>query len=85
MKRNQKPKTKTIHKQKTEVPKGALLVTVHDAHPAGLTWLGAVEGFQVSPLGVTKFGQSGDINDLYQHYRIDTQAIVEAALAALAR
>jgi len=28
-------------------------------------------------LGVTKFGQSGDIIDLYKHYRIDSDAILE--------
>ncbi len=44
----------------------AALVTVADAHPAALSWLGAVRGHRVYPLGVAHFGQSGDIPDLYR-------------------
>jgi len=60
----------------------ASLVTVLDAHPATLDWLGATGGYHVVPLGVEKFGQCGDVPDLYHHYRIDTDAIVEAAAQA---
>ena len=31
------------------------------------------------------FGQSGDINDLYEHYGLDTEAILEAAARASLR
>jgi len=55
---------------------------VLDAHPASLDWLGAVGRYQVIPLGVENFGQSGDIPDLYHHYRIDTDAILEAIASA---
>ena len=55
------------------------LVTVIDGHPAALSWLGAVRGQRVSPLGTEKFGQTGDLPDLYRTYRLDTAAIVEAA------
>ena len=44
----------------------AALVTVLDGHPAALSWLGAVRGQRVVPLGVDHFGQSGDIPDLYR-------------------
>jgi pyruvate dehydrogenase E1 component len=30
------------------------------------------------PLGVDRFGQSGDIPDLFAEYRIDTAAIIDA-------
>ncbi|MFI4989207.1 MAG: hypothetical protein ACHQF3_17405, partial [Alphaproteobacteria bacterium] len=52
-------------------------------HPATLSWLGAVGRHRVHPLGVDHFGQSGDIPDLYRAYRIDTDAILDAAAAAL--
>jgi pyruvate dehydrogenase E1 component len=33
----------------------------------------------VVPLGVERFGQSGNIPDLYRAYGVDADAIVEAA------
>ena len=61
---------------------GAALVTVGDFHPATLSWLGAVAGNTIVPLGVDRFGQSGDIPDLYRAYGIDTDAILDAAARA---
>jgi pyruvate dehydrogenase E1 component len=58
---------------------GAALVTVGDFHPATLSWLGAVAHNPIVPLGVDRFGQSGDIPDLYHAYRIDADAILDAA------
>jgi pyruvate dehydrogenase E1 component len=55
------------------------LVTVIDGSPSALSWLGSVRGMRVSPLGVDRFGQTGDLPDLYQTYRLDADAIVEAA------
>jgi len=60
----------------------APLVTVGDFHPATLSWLGAVAGNPIVPLGVERFGQSGDIPDLYQAYGIDAEAILDAAARA---
>jgi pyruvate dehydrogenase E1 component len=60
----------------------ANLVTVVDGHPATLSWLGAVRGHKVRALGVEHFGQSGDLPDLYRHYRIDVDAILDACAAA---
>jgi pyruvate dehydrogenase E1 component len=37
---------------------GAALVTVGDFHPATLSWLGAVAGNTIVPLGIDRFGQS---------------------------
>jgi pyruvate dehydrogenase E1 component len=61
----------------------ARLVTVLDGHPATLSWLGAVLGHRVWPLGVTSFGQSADIPDIYRVHRLDADAIVDACAAAL--
>jgi pyruvate dehydrogenase E1 component len=61
---------------------GAALVTVGDFHPATLSWLGAVAHNPIAPLGIDRFGQSGDIPDLYRAYGIDTDAILDAAARA---
>jgi pyruvate dehydrogenase E1 component len=37
---------------------GAALVTVGDFHPTTLSWLGAVAGNAIIPLGVDRFGQN---------------------------
>src|SRR6516225_9371680 len=66
----------------TQLRPGAALVTVGDFHPATLSWLGAVAGNPIVPLGVERFGQSGDIPDLYQAYGIDAEAILDAAARA---
>ena len=39
----------------------------------------AVAGTTIVALGVDRFGQSGDIPDLYRAYGIDTEAILAAA------
>ena len=54
-------------------------MTVLDGHPATLSWLGSVARHRVVALGVDRFGQSGDIPDLYREYGLDVQAIVDAA------
>ncbi|HEX8444142.1 MAG TPA: transketolase [Allosphingosinicella sp.] len=55
------------------------LVTLLDGAPASLSWLGGVHGHRVSPLGLDRFGQTGALPDLYREYRLDVDAIVEAA------
>jgi pyruvate dehydrogenase E1 component len=55
------------------------LVTIIDGAPASLSWLGGVAGHKVSPLGIDRFGQTGNLADLYRAYRLDADAIVEAA------
>jgi pyruvate dehydrogenase E1 component len=37
----------------------------------------------VRALGVETFGQSGQIDDLYRAYRLDAEAILDAAATAL--
>ncbi len=57
---------------------GAGLVTVLDGSPAALSWLGGARGQRVSPLGTDRFGQTGDLPDLYAAYRLDADAIIDA-------
>ncbi|MFN5902979.1 MAG: transketolase [Novosphingobium sp.] len=54
------------------------IVTLLDGSPAALSWLGGVRGQRVSPLGIDRFGQTGDLPDLYHTYRLDADAVVEA-------
>ena len=63
----------------------AALITVSDSHPATLSWLGGVSEHRVVPLGVDRFGQSGDLPDLYRYYGIDQDAIIDAAARACLR
>lgn len=67
----------------SRLPATAGLVTVADAAPASLSWLGGVTGLRVAPLGVEKFGQTGSLADLYSAYRLDGEAIVEAVAELL--
>ena len=62
---------------------GAAIVSVLDGHPAAHGWMGAVRGQRVVPLGVDRFGQSGDIPDLYREYGLDESAILDACAQAL--
>ena len=57
------------------------LVSVLDGHPATLGWLGSVHGHRTRALGVTRFGQTGTIGDLYRAAGIDAQSIIQAACA----
>jgi pyruvate dehydrogenase E1 component len=54
------------------------LVTMIDGSPAALSWLGAVRGQRVSPLGTDRFGQTGDLPDLFRTYRLDAEAAIDA-------
>jgi pyruvate dehydrogenase E1 component len=65
------------------LPPHAGLVTIADAAPASLSWLGGVLGQRVAPLGVEKFGQTGSLAELYAAYRLDGSAITEAVAELL--
>jgi pyruvate dehydrogenase E1 component len=52
------------------------LVTVLDGHPHTLSFLGAVRCQPIGCLGVSDFGQSGDVDDLFSHFGIDVNTIV---------
>lgn len=63
------------------LPSTCTVVTVIDGHPATLSWLGSVCGHKTIPLGVEHFGQTGTIDDLYRHFRIDRTAIADTVRA----
>ena len=63
----------------------AAIVTVIDGHPATLSWLGSVANHSIVSLGVDRFGQSGDLPDLYHEYGIDSDAIINASAKALTK
>ncbi|MFF5989923.1 transketolase-like TK C-terminal-containing protein [Prauserella flavalba] len=56
------------------------LVTVLDGHPHTLSFLATINRVATTALGVTHFGQSGSLEDVYRHHGLDTDSIVRAAL-----
>jgi pyruvate dehydrogenase E1 component len=72
-----------VEKLLSALAPNAGLVTIADAAPASLSWLGGVLGQRVAPLGVDRFGQTGNLADLYAAYRLDGAAITEAAAEIL--
>jgi pyruvate dehydrogenase E1 component len=67
----------------SQLGRNAGLVTIADAAPASLSWLGGILGQRVAPLGVERFGQTGSLPDLYAAYRLDGNAITEATAEIL--
>jgi pyruvate dehydrogenase E1 component len=61
------------------------LVTVLDGHPHTLTFLATINQVPSTSLGVTRFGQSGSLQDVYRYHGIDTDSIVRAALDITSR
>jgi pyruvate dehydrogenase E1 component len=60
--------------------RAAPLVTVLDGHPHTLAFLAGIRGVPATHLGVTAFGQSGDLVAVHRHHGLDTDSIVGAAL-----
>jgi pyruvate dehydrogenase E1 component len=56
------------------------MVTVLDGHPHTLAFLAGIRGVPASHLGVTTFGQSGDLDSVYRYHGLDTETVVGAAL-----
>ncbi len=63
--------------------RAAPLVTVLDGHPHTLAFLAGVNRVRAVHLGVTRFGQSGDLDAVYRHHGLDTDSIVGAVLDAV--
>jgi len=62
---------------------GAPVVTVADAHPHSLAWLGSALGSKAIQLGVDEWGQSGNRDDLYREYGTDADSIIAACMTVL--
>jgi pyruvate dehydrogenase E1 component len=60
--------------------RAAPMVTVLDGHPHTLAFLAGIHGVRGTHLGVTSFGQSGDLPSVYRYHGLDTPSIVGAAL-----
>jgi pyruvate dehydrogenase E1 component len=60
--------------------RAAPMVTVLDGHPHTLAYLATINQVPTSSLGVSRFGQSGSLEAVYQYHGIDTDSIVRAAL-----
>jgi pyruvate dehydrogenase E1 component len=56
------------------------LVTLLDGHPHTLAFLAAVHGVPSALLGVSGYGQSGSLAEVYRYHGIDSDAVVRAAL-----
>ena len=63
--------------------RAAPMVTVLDGDPNALAFLASVNAVALTPLGVTQFGQSGDLEDVYRHHEIDAETVIGAALDLL--
>ena len=59
------------------------MVTVLDGHPHTLAFLATVRGVRATHLGVSGFGQSGGLEEVYRLHGLDADAQVSAALDAL--
>jgi pyruvate dehydrogenase E1 component len=60
--------------------RAAPMVTVLDGHPHTLSFLATVNQVKHSALGVTGFGQSGALDDVYRLHGIDADSITAASL-----
>ncbi|MET1018790.1 MAG: hypothetical protein ABWX62_02290, partial [Microterricola sp.] len=65
--------------------RAAPLVTVLDGHPHTLSFLAGVNGVASAHLGVSKLGQSGDLESVYRYHGIDAASIVRAVLRGIAQ
>ena len=63
--------------------RAAPLVTVLDGDPHSLAFLAGVNATPLTALGVTSFGQSGDLDEVYRLHEIDAESVVGAALDLL--
>ena len=56
------------------------LVTLLDGHPHTLAFLAGIHRVPAAHLGVSRFGQSGDLESVFRHHGLDADSVVAAAL-----
>ena len=61
----------------------APIVSIHDGSSHAMAWLGSALGVPQVAMGVDNFGQSGNIPDLYAIHDLNSESIINGALAAL--
>jgi len=76
------PKNSHIEKLFINVPKSTIIITVIDGHPMTLAWLGSVFGHKTIPLGVDRFGQTGNIKELFAEFMIDSESICKLGFSS---
>lgn len=69
-----------ILEQALPAERAAPMVTVLDGHPHTLAFVAGVNRVRARHLGVSHFGQSGDLAATYRYHGLDADAIVAAAL-----
>ena len=57
--------------------RNTVLITIIDGHSSSLSWIGSVLGHKVYPMGLNKFGQSGDLSEIYEYTHIDFKSIID--------
>jgi pyruvate dehydrogenase E1 component len=62
------------------VDRATPMVTVLDGHPHTLAFVAAIRGVRSVNLGVTDFGQTGTLQELYKLHGIGPDAQIAAAL-----
>jgi pyruvate dehydrogenase E1 component len=60
--------------------RAAPMVTVLDGHPHTMSFLAGINQVPSRNLGVTHFGQAGDLESVYEYHGIDADSIVRAVL-----
>ncbi len=53
------------------------IITIIDGHSSSLSWIGGVLGHKIFPMGVNKFGKSGDLEEVYKYTNIDFKSIID--------
>ena len=71
-----------IEKLFINVPKSTIIITVIDGHPMTLAWLGSVFGHKTIPLGVDRFGQTGNIKELFAEFMIDSESVCKLGFSS---
>ena len=66
-----------------EAERSAPIVTIIDGHPHSLAWIGGALDTSTFPLGVDRYGQSGNPSELYEEYQIDVPSVIAACFGAL--
>ena len=76
---NSKKYNSCCHIEKTleSINRDSLIISIIDAHSSSLSWIGSVLGHKVYPMGINKFGQSGDLNEIYSYTNIDFKSIID--------
>jgi pyruvate dehydrogenase E1 component len=60
--------------------RSAPMVTLLDGHPHTLAFLAGITRVPAVHLGVSRFGQSGDLDAVYRHHGLDPDSVVRAGL-----